>query len=337
MSDLYTPKEIVSLMGLVDTYKRWVNHSQRGERNYNFYHPSEFGKCLRKQQYHHYASIGLIESKYEEFDSKILRLFDKGHNMHIRWANYFEGCGVLRGRWKCANPACQIFRSGGEVGKSLSKENILSSIGENKSRIYGREEVKGVFKPERCICGCTKFEYLEVPVFSEELNIKGHADLIIDCSNLSQDTFKKVRTSYNLELLPKDGKTVVADMKTIGSRAWTYQLQNKGPHKEYLIQLTCYAHILDCDYGILIYENKDNSEMKWYKVQRNEKWWETIKWQALTMKNMVEERKLPPPRPKKKECYECKGCPYKSICFKSKIWKDEKIEEKRLSFYRELL
>ncbi len=335
-SNIYTPKEIASLMGVIDTYKRWVNYKERGDRKYNFYHPSEWGKCLRKQQYYHYAFLGLIETVPEKMESKILRLFDKGHNMHTRWTRYFEGCGILRGRWKCLNPYCCLFDEKREyiitTGKAVpNAENLL------ESRIYGKDNPKGIFKPDKCLCGCKDFEYLEVDVFSEELNISGHSDVIIDCSNLAADQFKEVRTTYNIELLPKDGEEVVIDMKTIGSRAWTYQLENKGPHREYLIQLTCYTHILDCAYGILLYENKDTSEMRWYKVERNDKWWEVIKWQATTMKDMIESRKLPPPRPEKKDCYECKQCSCKKICHKSGIWNDEKLKEKRVGFYKELL
>ena len=91
----YTPKDIQSLLGLIDTYKRHQAFQTRFNRSYKHYHPSEWGKCLRLQQYKHYVELGLIELEYEERDSKILRLFDKGHNMHERWTHYFEDIGVL--------------------------------------------------------------------------------------------------------------------------------------------------------------------------------------------------------------------------------------------------
>ena len=329
--DINTPKEIQSLMNLIDTYRRWTHYQEKGDREYNFYHPSELGKCLRKQQYYHYGYLGLLNLKQKEFDSRILRLFDKGHNMHKRWISYFEDCGILRGRWECKNSYCCFFDEKGEyINKKISYED-------RKSRIYGEENSQGIFKPDKCLCGCKEFEYLETPVFSEKLNIKGRADAIIDCSNLLIDRFKEVRSTYNLELLPRNGEIAVGDMKTIGSRAWDYQLLNRGPHKEYLIQLNCYAFILDCSYGILMYENKDNSEIRWYRVEKNEKWWEIIKWQVTTMKEMVEERKLPPPKPEKKDCYECKSCDCKAICHKSKIWNDNSLKEKRVGFYKDLL
>ena len=86
----YVPKEVQSLLGLIDTYKRWDQYTHRGDRSYAHYHPSEWGKCLRLQQYKHYAHLGLIKVDYNGFDSKLLRLFDKGHNMHERWTRYMD-------------------------------------------------------------------------------------------------------------------------------------------------------------------------------------------------------------------------------------------------------
>ena len=80
----YTPKEISSLMGVIDTYLRWNQYQRKNERSYEHYHPSELGKCLRTQQYKHYVQKGYITLEFEPFDSKKLRLFDKGHNMHSR-------------------------------------------------------------------------------------------------------------------------------------------------------------------------------------------------------------------------------------------------------------
>ena len=92
----YTPKEVSSLMGLVDTYLRHkAEVVEAGNRSYDHYHPSEWGKCLRMQQYKHYAWKGLIDVQYPEPSSEKHRLFDKGHNMHNRWSNYFDAMEVF--------------------------------------------------------------------------------------------------------------------------------------------------------------------------------------------------------------------------------------------------
>jgi hypothetical protein len=336
MNDAYVPKEVQSLIGLVDTYKRDDHFSQKGLRSYNHYHPSEMGKCLRTQQYKHYAQLGYIDVEFKELESKILRLFDKGHNMHERWSRYFTEIGILRGRWKCKNAGCLLFDKKGNMKKNVAQQEKKDIIKYNKTRIYGMDHTLGDFRPEKCECGFNSFEYIETPVVDKEINMKGQADLILDCTDFDINKFS-VRTTFDPKFLPSANQKIVADMKSIGSGQWKRQLEAKGPHKPYIIQLMIYIYILGCDYGLLIYENKDNSEMKWYKVEKNDSWWETINKQAKMMIDMAASKKLPPPRPLTKTVWECQGCDFKNLCHKSVIWKDENLESKRKNFYGELL
>ena len=342
MAEGYTPQEVTSLMNLVDTYIRHRTVSTRGDRSYAHYHPSEWGKCLRMQQYKHYAWKGMIEVVHPDPDSTKHRLFDKGHNMHARWSDYFDDIGdILLGGWKCTNPLCFLFDDDGKINTQRAKPQEIMDLG--KTRVYGYgDDVDPIFRPKQCKCGCRDFEYLETRVCDSELNIKGHADLVLNCDNLTEDRFKGVRITYNRDFLPINGRRVVGDMKTIGSKAWVNQLVKKGPHKDYLIQLTIYVHILKCDYGLIMYENKDNSEMKWYYVPRNDKWWEIVQFQARKMIEMAKpdkdgKVKLPPPRPDSKRAYACSWCEFKNLCHKSKVWDNPNLEKNRREFYKELL
>lgn len=335
-NNAYTPQEITSLMNLVDTYVRWKTKDQRSERKYDHYHPSEFGKCLRTQQYKHYAWKGLINVTYSEPDSTKHRLFDKGHNMHLRWVEYFDGIGnVLLGSWKCKNILCYLFNDEGHIPPDHF--SLKSLYEKDAGRIYGKDTP--ILKPKKCICGCSDFKYIETKVSAPDLNMEGHADVILNCDNLKDERFGGTRITYNRDFLPIKGAKVVGDMKTIGSKAWENQLLRKGPHKDYLIQLTIYVHILDCDYGVIMYENKDNSKMLWYQVPRNDKWWEIIRYQAKTMIAMAEgnNTKLPPPRFATKTAYACKYCDFKELCHKSKIWGSSELEKNRKEFYKSLL
>jgi len=328
-------KEIASMVGLIDTYKRWVNYKskQNKERKYISYHPSEWGHCLRAQQYKHYAELGLIEVEYFEIPSKRLRLFDHGHNMHSRWVRYFRQIGILRGRWQCQNPLCFLSNEDGTLKNNLNSKLIEEILEKGEKRIYGEKNLQGVFQPSKCKCGYTKFRYLETGVRDKILNMKGNADLILDCSNLNPNKFEGVRRTFDSRFLPAAGEKVVGEMKSIGSNPWNYQLEKKGPYMAHLIQVNIYIHILDCDYGFLIYENKDNSEIEIHKIDRNKEWWETIKWQAKKMQEMVSNRQLPPPKPASKMSHDCKSCDFKSICHKSKIWTDSQLLKKRKNFY----
>ena len=142
---------------------------------------------------------------------------------------------------------------------------------------------------------------------------------------------------YNPKFLPLGKSRVVIDMKTVGSNAWKNQILAKGPHKDYFIQLTIYVHILDCDYGVIAYENKDNSKMMWFQVPRNDEWWEIIQYQSKMMIEMSKSRKLPPPKYSSKACYSCKWCEFRELCHKSKVWEDPNLEKKRREFYKSLL
>jgi hypothetical protein len=334
MSNLYTPKDVSSMMNLIDTFIRNKMVEEKGTRSYDHYHPSEIGKCLRKQQYLHYAWKGLIDVKFKPHTSLKQRLFDKGHNMHDRWVRYFDEIGnVLMGRWKCKNKLCHMFNDAGFMDNSLDISEVHKK---NLTRIYGQKGA--IFRPEKCVCGCYDFEYLETKVIDKDLNIKGNADLVINCENLKEERFNEVRISYNDEFLPKGDSKVVIDMKSIGDGPWKRQVMTKGPHKDYLIQLTSYIHILDCDYGILAYENKNDSEMAWFKVPRNDKWWEIIQYQTRTMIEMAKNRKLPPPKHLTKSDYICKQqCNFRELCHKSKIWDSPDLDKKRKSFYKSLL
>ncbi len=330
----YTPPEVTSIMNLIDTYIRWNTVTTRQDRKYDYYHPSEFGKCLRMQQYKHYAWKGLIKVRYPDPDSQKHRLFHKGHNMHARWADYVDRIGdILLGRWKCKNPLCYMFDDTGKIKDVYSLEKIYKN---NKTRI-----VKGkngpIFRPKKCICGCSDFGYLETQVKAPELHIKGNADLVLNCRHLKEERFKGVRISYNQKFLPLKNSKVVIDMKTCGSNAWKNQIMAKGAHKDYLIQLTIYVHILDCDYGIIAYENKDNSKMAWFQVPRNDVWWEIIQNQAKTMFEMRKSRKLPPPKSASKKDFSCNYCDFKKLCHQSKIWDSPTLNNKRREFYKSLL
>lgn len=325
------PKDVLAIMGVVDTYLRHREKTSEHVRSYKHYHPSEWGKCLRTQQYKHYVELGFIkmDTGVEELDSKKLRLFDKGHNMHRRWQqDYFANMGVLRGVWRCMNPLCYLWDN---EGKILDPE----SVERKGQRVYGKKEKIGIFKPDKCVCGCTEFLYEEVIVVDESMNMIGHADLILDFSKLKEEAFQGVRKSFNIKDLPK--KPIVADMKTINDWQFKGKVLKFGPHKEYQIQISLYAHILGLDYGLIIYENKNDSSIMVYKVEAKPEVIETIKTQAGIMQKMVDRKLLPPPRPDDKASSECKYCNFRSLCHSSPIWDDEDLDHKRNRFYKNLI
>lgn len=367
------PKEVAAIMGVIDTHCRYksVNESPR---NYRIYHPSALGGCLRLMQYQRFAddpSIEGIELTSEPLESNTMRLFDTGHSMHARWAKYWEEIGVLRGIWECNNRLCRAFDDDGNfLGIDRAKEirekykevatedsDYLHNLPEDKrkeeaklrSSIFprkkGYENKIGIFKPKKCNCGCEEFTYHEINVRDEELNVFGHADLILDFSNFDVDKYSSHgEHNSNANIVdrtfdPKDlpSSPIVVDMKSINDRGFK-NLKENGPSLKYKVQLVSYCNILDLEYGIIIYENKNDSQTMSFKISRSEdREWPMIHKQIRLMNKMYESKLLPPPRPLRKDSYDCKYCDFKNVCHNSKIWNDPDLNEKRIKFYDTLI
>jgi hypothetical protein len=334
---------VASIVGVIDTFLRWNDLDTRRDRSYIKYHPSEWGKCLRRQQYLHYESLGLVEVKREAHASRQTRLFNQGSNMHLRWQNwYMSRMGCLRGYWECKNQYCKLWDDGGNLQPKatqlLELWNQDKKNGEEQlqsSRIYGMDETLGCFRPEKCVCGSTDFGYEEVTVKDDDLNIIGHADAVLDFSQFDPKKFEGIRSTFNVDKLPK--KTVVVDFKTVNDYGYKSQVAPLGPHKAYIIQIIIYTHILDCEYGIILYENKNDSNLAAFRVDRNDEVFDTVKWQTEKMQQMDAFKMLPPPKPLTKADTECKRCEFASICHSKPVWDDPKLKEKRIQFYRKLL
>lgn len=330
---------IQNIMNVVNTHLQWKQLNGPPRSNL-VYHPSSFGKCLRKEQYKLFEEKGWIEGDKEKKTNEVLRIFDTGHTMHHRWAKYFEDIGVLRGRWHCSNPTCYLWNDNGnfDVEKlqtsGMDVDNILKTL---HTRKYGYDELIGCFKPKKCVCGSTHFNYHEVAVVAKELNFEGHADMILDFSNFKSDMYqegKKVKILFNLEDLPQ--KPVVIDMKTINTQDFQNKVQQKM-HFEYKVQLTIYINILGLEQGVLIYENKDNCRVRVFEVHKNPKMWDKIKSQASLMKQMIDYKRLPPPRPTTKTDRECRYCSFRSKCHgedgSKSIWDHPNLDKLREEFY----
>ena len=326
--------EVTAIMGVFDTYLRH-NQTKGEQRSYLHYHPSEFGKCLRNAQYRLYAEMGLIKVSQEVNDSKKQRLFDKGHNMHNRWVNYAGWGGFLRGVWRCENRMCGLFDDNGDLRSNVTPEQRQEIIRKASfRRKYGEDDIHGCFRPKCCACGCYDFEYMEVAVIREDLNFKGHADMLFDFSNITSDSFKDCRLGFNIDSLPKG--LVVCDMKTCNSNSFR-KLKKNGPTIAYIIQLIIYCNILDCEYGLLIYECKDDSEILSFKIDKDPDSFKIIEDQAKIMLELKDKRKLPPPRPLTKDDYECKYCNFRIVCNASGIWDKPNLSQYRKDFYKNLL
>ena len=301
-------KQVYSISKIIEEYLQYKNNKGSGSRSYSVYHPSAFGKCLRKMQYQRYASDGIIESPKTDVDSRMIRIWDTGHTLHSRWAKYMEDLNILRGIWICQNHTCGLK--------------------------YGKENKIGVFKPDKCkSCGCNNFSYDEVTVEDKSLNFYGHCDQILDFSNLNKEFLSWAANKWGGDMFTSNIPTgpIVIDMKSISKSQWA-KIQYEA-HFYYVIQITIYIHMLDLEYCLIIYEKKDDSEIKIFKVLRDDDLWANIKRQINLMNKMFEKKSLPPPRPSSKNSFDCRYCEYSSLCHSSSVWDVDNLDELRSKFY----
>jgi len=240
---------------------------ENNDRDYSYLHPSEFADCLRKIAYNYYGA-----PKEGSHSSGLLRIFDNGTWMHLRYTSYFERAGVLRGYWRCLNPACH--------------------------KIYGREEKMGTVAPYlddkfKCECGNKKhFGYEEVRVNDPEYNFRGNVDAIIKI----------------------DDEHYVLDYKSMNS--FSFKRFTK-PYQKHIVQVNIYLWLLGLNKGFLLYENKDNQEIRMSPVEKNEKLISQIKTRAKELNALLKSKKLPQRKHDSKSASECRNCLYRGLCWKN--------------------
>ena len=257
-----------------------INKALNNNRRFDIFHPSAWGSCLRKIAYQFYnEKKPFLKRSPSDLDLRIERVFDNGHGMHFRWQEYLTNAKVLRGYWSCKT--CQ--------------------------EMYGNKEKLGIFSPLqtdsswKCKCGKNELEYHEVTVCSDsKYNFKGNVDAVID---LRGSEFEK----------GNDYDVYVVDFKSMKD---SYFSELKQPKHEHVVQTHIYMYILDLKLAIVLYENKDNQQVKEMLVPRDERLIKKIKEEAIWLKKVLRNNKLPNrPDGFTRSKFPCRFCEFSKICF----------------------
>ena len=123
----------------------------------------------------------------------------------------------------------------------------------------------------------------ESPVKSEMPPISGRLDFLIRHDQLDSTNSKR--------------PVAVIELKSINQRGFKALLKPKDDH---YIQIQLYLNLTGYEYGIVLYENKDDQKIKAFSVAKNEATWNTIKERCLKIMNMTEQPK---------ECTGLRYCP----------------------------
>jgi len=269
------------VMSLVAPYliKKAIN----SDRRHDHFHPSAWGACLRKVAFEYYNEKYKFHKRSpSDINVRMEMIFDNGHGVHARWQKYFDNSNVLRGAWKCPNPAC--------------------------GKIFGQDKPLGIFNPIRhgdfvCPCGNkTEFEYHEMAVADKEYNFKGSVDAIVD-----------VRGPLGQDKPAADHEIFVTDFKSCKASIFDELVHAKWEH---VVQVHIYMWMLGLKMGVVLYECKDDQKVKEMPVPRDEALIERIKKEAKWLLAVLDANKMPSiPHGYSQTKIPCYFCEFANRCF----------------------
>lgn len=284
------PELAIVFKSMHDEYMDKISRHSSDGRGYKTFHPSSFGKCLRKTALQYYGEFDPFYKSEKFPEAKIQRLFQAGHFFHNRMQRDLADMGVLRGCWK-------------------------SKI---SGKVYGKNEKHGILRPKTLEeIGETRlendnrniselFEYVEITLEDKEHNFYGHCDGIVEFPVHEEDYDEHGEQKVTTE-------KIVVDFKTINTDSFKLL---KDPDPEYVMQINIYMWILGLNKGVIYYEDKNKHEVKEYLIHRDDKFIEEIKSNAKTLLKLLESRKLPKiPEYFSKTSSPCKYCDYLEKCW----------------------
>jgi len=192
--------------------------------------------------------------------------------------------------------------------RSISKKNPRKSGKRTKNQdrwllksidnVLGRKNSppsKGKFYPSNFGNPCDKYLYLAYNGLLDWDTIKPRIQRIFDHGGTFETRMKKYLEKANLyiddevsikyEDPPISGridfiithekhKEALLELKTIKDE--DFKELKETPKHEHLIQLQIYLNITNRDYGVVLYENKNDQNFKAFKVDRDEQVWQDI-------------------------------------------------------------
>jgi hypothetical protein len=250
--------------------------------------------CHRKLAYQYYEadSVFKVDDDKTTIDPKLQRIFHVGDYAHYRWRTYFEKLGILRGWWACTHTPSH---DGGV-------------------KIHGEDQKYGILRPEKCTCGSTNLEYVEVSFSDEETSWGGSVDAIVDVRQAGT----KFASVHDLDTSIPVNSHIIVDFKTMNSYNFG---RLRRPQAKHITQMQLYLYLSGLNVGKFVYENKDDQTVKEFIIIRDDSIIEVKKQEVLKLKSVVGnlnsegKRVLPQRAHAAGDNWECKSCKYKDHCW----------------------
>lgn len=165
------------------------------------------------------------------------------------------------------------------------------------------DHCKGIFlfqkKPATCpSCFKTAFIYRELEFIDKKFSVSGHPDGILE----------------------KDGRRKVLELKTCNSQIFKYITEiNKSPLDFHVDQIHIYMWKYKVGEGIILYLNKDQSDLAEFQIAYNSSRMERMLRNVNLAKNGMKEKQIPPREIcADASCTRAKKCGVRQWCFEIK-------------------
>lgn len=259
-----------------------LDYSNRNvHRDTDHLHPSELAKrdwCPRAAWY----KIKKYPATAESSSFSRLNVFEEGHGIHHKWQTWLWKAGVLSGNWKCKN--CN---------------HVFTGV-----------------SPSSCsACGDSNIHYAEVPIYSEEYKLIGHADgEVVDKEGKALIEIKSVGLGTVRWEHPSLHKAYSDGLLSLDS-LWN---NIKKPFVSHIRQGQIYMHFTGHDEIVFIYEWKPSQEVKEFRVKYQEDIVQPILDNCKLVIKHLDNDTLPdtPVWAESINSSGCKFCPYKKECWK---------------------
>jgi hypothetical protein len=229
------------LIGDVD---RWLQ-KQPNDRDYTYLHPSDMARpdfCARAAWF---EALGHARPK-EAVPLRSNLIFAEGHDIHAKWQRWCCDMGILFGAWECVVCEAEFIGWSNELP-------VIAASG----------------------CAAHRWTYREVPLADDGLNIRGHADGIINPTG-DEPLLLEVKsvgpgTMRQLGLLSEDE----ADEK---SSAMFSRITH--PAKSHIIQTQIYMRLArqwwsqvgPITRAVIVYEHKADQQVREFVITYSDRW-----------------------------------------------------------------
>lgn len=290
---------------LTNLYDSWLTstHIENQYRDYSFFHPSEIGYCIRK-------SVLMQKKQDGEFYvmPRLQRVFENGHGTHHRYQKHFGEMGILYGIWKCLN--CH--------------------------RLIGEESLIGVLKPIDCpFCHNPK----RYTVYDDQGNIKAGPFSVFDYKEIDVEDQELCIKGKTDGIILVNGDLYVMDVKTCSQAAFGDVTSRNAPMESHIYQINTYMYILKVKRGILLYENRNDLNIKEFHLTLDNKVICNVLRNILEAKKAEENGTIPAiPSSLNANCWSCAGypncppCPFFGFCYPAEAEMAKIQEEKYKKF-----